>query len=357
MTSTSTPGNYGSLTPGHAATPAQSHAATPALTPALDALSDALATELDKVESVLDASVNQAYRFADETSHHLMRAGGKRIRPTLVLLCSYLGNGPSPRVHTAAAAIELVHLASLYHDDVMDDATIRRGAVSANAKWGNNVAILTGDILFARASSLSLEVGEEAMAVQAHTFERLVLGQLNEFVGPAPTDDPIEHYLSVLSDKTGSLISAACQFGLIASNAPREYRQIVRSYGESVGIAFQLADDVIDLTSDSATTGKTPGTDLREGVATLPVLYARQAAARGDLSAAEVVARVDADLTSDTALEAARQALAGHPVVERTRSEATAWANRAVDALADLPDGEVKTGLTDFARRVVERVS
>lgn len=343
MTSTSTPKNHGRL-------------ALDAVGGSLsDEMSNMLVGELQHVEKLLDASVSQAWAFADETSHHLMRAGGKRVRPLLVLLCSQLGNGVSPRVHTAAAVVELVHLASLYHDDVMDEAPKRRGALSAHEKWGNNVAILTGDLLFARASQLSLEVGTEAMRVQAETFERLVLGQLHEFVGATESDDPIEHYLSVLADKTGSLISASCQFGVIASDGPAELRPVVREYGEAVGVAFQLADDVIDLTVDGKESGKTPGTDLREGVATLPVLLARKAAAAGDESAAEVVAKVDSDLTEDAALEEARQALAGHEVLEETKAEARAWADRAIEALAPLPDGEVKDALATFAYGTVER--
>lgn len=343
MTSTSTPGSHGRLALG---------AVSDSIS---EDMSNKISVELEKVEAVLDASVNQTSAFADETSHHLMRAGGKRMRPMLVLLCSQLGNGFSDTVHTAAAAVELVHLASLYHDDVMDEAPKRRGALSAHEKWGNSVAILTGDLLFARASHLSVEVGEEAVRVQAQTFERLVLGQLNEFVGATEDDDPIDHYLSVLADKTGSLISASCQFGLIASDGPRELLPVLREYGEAVGVAFQLADDVIDLTVDGKQSGKTPGTDLREGVATLPVLLARQAAEAGDQSAAEVLAKVEADLTEDSALEEARRALASHPVLGRTRDEARAWADRAVAALAPLPDGDVKNALTAFAYATVDR--
>lgn len=364
MTSTSTPGSQGPLTPGgqqllSAGSTSEPHPNSLAnmLPSSLStSMTAKLATELNRVEDVLDRAVTQASTFADETSHHLMRAGGKRVRPMLVLVCSHLGSGPSERVYTAGAAVELVHLASLYHDDVMDEAPMRRGTLSAQQKWGNNVAILTGDILFARASTLSLEVSVEAMALQAQTFERLVLGQLHEFIGPQDGEDPIEHYLSVLSDKTGSLISAACQFGLIASDAPRELRPIMREYGEAVGIAFQLADDVIDLTSDGATSGKTPGTDLREGVATLPVLLARKAASDGEESAAEVVAKIEGDLTSDAALDEARRALAGHHALTQTREQARVWADTAVKALDPLPDGEVKEHLSAFAYGVVDRV-
>ena len=341
MTSTHSPGP---LTPG-------SFAADGSV------LAEQLMAGLAKVEQVLDESVNQTNRLADETSHHLLRAGGKRVRPMLVLLVAQLGDKDSDAVYKAAAAVELIHLASLYHDDVMDDAPLRRGAISAQEKWGNSVAILTGDILFARASLLSAELGARAVELQSTTFERLVLGQLQEFVGPLDDEDPIEHYLKVLSDKTGSLIAHAGEFGLLASEAPAEYRPMLREYGEAVGIAFQLADDIIDLTSDGAKTGKTPGTDLREGVPTLPTLYVRADAAAGDADASRVVELLDADLSSDEALEQARAALAAHPATERARAEARRWAEMAVAALADLPAGEVRAGLEAFAASVVERVA
>lgn len=321
------------------------------------ALATDLATRLDLVEERLSDAAAQTERLPHEASHHLMRAGGKRVRPMLVLLAAELGDGGHSDVIDAAAAVELIHLATLYHDDVMDDAPVRRGAPSAHEVWGNSVAILTGDLLFARASLLSARLGPEAVRLQATTFERLVLGQLSEFAGPLPEDDPIEHYIQVLSDKTGSLIAAAGEFGLRSSGAPTAFIEPLRDYGEKVGVAFQLADDIIDLTSDAETSGKQPGTDLREGVPTLPVLFARRAADAGDDTAAEVVALLEADLTSDEALEAARSALAAHPVTAQARAEARRWADDAIDALDALPAGEVRDGLEAFAHQVVERTS
>ncbi|SMX77105.1 heptaprenyl diphosphate synthase [Brevibacterium sp. Mu109] len=321
------------------------------------ALAMDLSTRLERVEARLTEAAAQSDRLPHEASHHLMRAGGKRVRPLLVLLAAELGDGTRSDVLDAAAAVELIHLATLYHDDVMDDAPVRRGAPSAHEVWGNSVAILTGDLLFARASLLSAGLGPDAVRLQATTFERLVLGQLSEFTGPRPEDDPIDHYIRVLSDKTGSLIAAAGEFGIRFSGASDALVDPIRAYGEKVGVAFQLADDIIDLTSDAETSGKTPGTDLREGVPTLPVLYARRAAAAGDASAAEVVALLDADLTSDEALEAARSALAAHPVTDQARAEARRWSEDAITALAVLPAGDVRDGFEAFARQVVERTS
>ena len=316
-----------------------------------------LADRLDRVETRLSTAAAQSERLPHEASHHLMQAGGKRVRPLLVLLTAQLGDGSRDEVIDAAAAVELIHLATLYHDDVMDDAPVRRGAPSAHEVWGNSVAILTGDLLFARASLLSAGLGPEAVRLQATTFERLVLGQLAEFAGPGPDEDPIAHYLQVLADKTGSLIAASGEFGLRYSGAPADLIDPVRQYGEKVGVAFQLADDIIDLTSDAATSGKRPGTDLRERVPTLPVLYARRAAAAGDDTAAEVVTLLDGDLTSDEALEAARVALASRKVTAQARAEARRWADDAIACLSALPHGEVREGLEAFAHQVVERSS
>ena len=232
---------------------------------------------LELVEAGLLREMAFGDPLADVTSRYLLDAGGKRVRPMLALLTAQLGAGNTARVVIAAQALEITHLASLYHDDVMDDADMRRGVPSAHSVWGNSVAILTGDLLFARAGSLIARLGERAIGLQAGIFERLCLGQLHETMGPEPGDDPIAHYLQVLADKTGSLIAAAAQFGVIFSDAPEEFEQPMLEFGEKIGIAFQLIDDVIDLSAQQ--TGKAPGTDLRSGVATLPLLYLRRQAA------------------------------------------------------------------------------
>jgi heptaprenyl diphosphate synthase len=263
----------------------------------------------------------------------------------------------------AAVVVELTHLASLYHDDVMDSAPLRRGAPAAHEVWGNNVAILVGDLLFARASTTVAHLGPEAVLIQAGTFERLCLGQLHETIGPRDGEDPIEHYLQVLSDKTGSLIAAAAQMGVAFSGAPFEYEQPVVVFGEKVGVAFQLIDDVIDLSGATAETGKTPGTDLRAGVATLPLLRLRERAVT-DPEAQALLERLERDVigTADDgpispAAIAAIAALREHDVTRQTLDEAHRWAREAVEAIAPLPDGPVKKALTRFADTIVERSS
>ena len=322
---------------------------------------DAIEQGLEAVEAGLLSQMEFADEIADVTSRYLLEAGGKRVRPVLTLLTAQLGEGNNADVITAAEAIEITHLASLYHDDVMDEAQMRRGVPSAQSVWGNSVAILTGDLLFARASKLGAQLGERVLKLQAETFERLCLGQLHETIGPRGGEDPIEHYIQVLADKTGSLISAAAQVGVIFSNAPQEYQQAVKVFGEKIGVAFQLIDDVIDLAAEVDETGKTPGTDLRAGVATLPLLYLRRLALT-DAGANDLLRRIERDVSStlvgkaaEADLTAAIAELRAHAVTAQTLEEAHRWSREAVEALAPLPEGPVKKALTRFAETIVER--
>jgi heptaprenyl diphosphate synthase len=316
---------------------------------------------LEIVEQGLLVEMSFADDIADVTSRYLLEAGGKRVRPVLTLLTAQLGTGNNDSVMTAAKAIEITHLASLYHDDVMDEAQMRRGVPSAQTVWGNSVAILTGDLLFARASKLIAGLGEDAIRLQAETFERLCLGQLHETIGPRPGEDAIAHYIQVLADKTGSLIAAAAEVGVMFSDAPESYRAPVVEFGEKIGVAFQLIDDIIDLSQEAEETGKVAGTDLRSGVSTLPLLYLRELA-KTDEDAAALLTRLDRDVNAallnegdEVQLAAAIAELREHDVTRRTLAEAHRWADEAVAALAPLPDGPVKKALSRFAETVVER--
>lgn len=338
---------------------------------------------LEEVEGGLRAELEFADVLADVTARYLWEAGGKRVRPLLTLLTAQLGAGNTPEVILAARAIEITHLASLYHDDVMDEALMRRGVPSAHIVWGNSVAVLTGDLLFARASKLISRLGERAIKLQADMFERLCLGQLHETVGPRPDEDPIRHYLQVLADKTGSLIAVAAQMGVVFSGAPAEYEQPLVTFGEKIGVAFQLVDDVIDLSAGGADTGKTPGTDLRAGVATMPLLNL-QMLAPTDPAAAALLARLERDVigssgrpdaaavATDAVADAGRPVtgqqgvdsadaaaaiaqLRDHPVTAQTLNEAYRWANEAIAAIQPLRTGPVKKALTRFANSIVER--
>jgi heptaprenyl diphosphate synthase len=309
---------------------------------------------LDAVETLLRESVKSDYPFVTETSAHLLTAGGKRFRPLVVLLAAQFGDPQAPGVVPAAVVVELTHLATLYHDDVQDEADLRRGAASANALWGNTVAILTGDFLFARASDILADLGPEAVRLQARTFERLVQGQIREAVGPEAGVDAVDHHLRVLRDKTGSLIGTSARFGAMLSGADPEVTDRLTEYGERIGIAFQLSDDLLDVTADSAELGKTPGTDLREGVPTLPVLLLERRPHTGD---AELRELLDSDLSDDARLAQAVKALREHPVMDDARAEVQRWADDARASLAALPDIPARRALDALCDYVVRRTA
>ncbi|WBU36987.1 polyprenyl synthetase family protein [Homoserinibacter sp. YIM 151385] len=332
--------------------------------PAERRLAAAVEDGLELVEERLRAEVRFADPMADAMSRYLLEAGGKRVRPTLALLTAQLGGGVVPDVVTGAAAVELTHLASLYHDDVMDEAELRRGVPVAQSVWGNSVAILAGDLLFARAGKLIASLGAVGLDLHARTFERLCLGQLHETLGPQGGEDPVAHYLQVLADKTGSLIAASSQIGVLYSGAPDEFRAAAEVFGERVGVAFQLVDDVIDLSAETEQTGKRAGTDLLAGIPTLPLIHLRRMAAE-DAASAELLARIERDVDAEEGavddpaasadFAAAIAQLRAHPATQATLEEARRWAAEAVAALAPLPEGPVKKALTRFADAIVER--
>lgn len=328
--------------------------------PAARRIARAIEDGLELVETGLADDVRVADPLADAASRYLYEAGGKRIRPVLTLLAAQLGEGNTPEVIDVAKALEITHLGSLYHDDVMDGADRRRGVPAAHAVWGNNIAILTGDILFSRASQLMSRLGDRAIRLQADTFERLVLGQMHETLGAQPGDDPIAFYIQVLADKTGSLIAAATQGGVIFSNAPAEYEEPLRVYGEKIGVAFQLLDDVIDLSAKPEETGKVPGTDLRAGVPTMPYLLLK---AETDDASVDLAARIDdgvtliADGADPAILDEPLDELRDHPVTQKTLELAHSWTQDAIDALGPLPRGTVREALTRFAETLAERSS
>ncbi|MEU7055074.1 polyprenyl synthetase family protein [Streptomyces sp. NPDC046197] len=306
-------------------------------------------------EGLLEATKSEV-PFITEAAQHLVRAGGKRFRPLLVMLAAQFGDPYAPGIVPSAVVVELTHLATLYHDDVMDEAAVRRGVASANTRWGNSVAVLTGDFLFARASQILADLGPEAVRVQAVAFERLVTGQILETAGPQDGRDPVDHYLDVLGGKTGSLVAVSCRFGAMMSGADETVVDVLTQYGERLGVAFQLADDVLDIASDSHESGKTPGTDLREGIATLPVLRLRERAAR--LGLAEDVALcelLDSDLSDDARHAQALAELRVHPALEQARRDTVRYAEEARAALAPLKECDAKTSLMELCDAVVHR--
>jgi heptaprenyl diphosphate synthase len=307
---------------------------------------------LDAVEQRLRDAVKSDYPFVTETSRHLVDAGGKRFRPMLVLLAAQFGDPHAPGVVPAAVVVELTHLATLYHDDVMDEAALRRGTPSANTRWTNTVAILTGDFLFARASDILADLGPEAVRIQARTFERLVTGQLRETTGPAPGHDGVEHYLQVVEDKTASLIATSGRFGAMLSGADEAVVDVLTRYGERIGMAFQLSDDLLDVTSETAQSGKVPGTDLREGVHTLPVLHALRSRDQADRRLHDLLR---SDLTDDDRHAEALRLLRAHPGVAAARADLRHWAEEARAVLTPLPDVPARAALEVLCDVVVAR--
>ena len=324
--------------------------------PVVDAgLADRLQERLLVVEAALTEHVQSRSTFVTEAASHLLAAGGKRFRPLLVLLAAEAGSHPDvDDVITAACVVELTHLASLYHDDVMDEADLRRGADSANARWDNHVAILTGDFLFSKSSELTAELGADAVRIQAQTFSRLVEGQILETQKPAPGEDPLAHYLEVVAGKTGSLIATSARYGAIFGGATVDVTAALTAYGEIVGSAFQLSDDILDIASDSDESGKTPGTDLREGVPTLPVLMAQASTDPADARLIELLA---ADLTQDDLHAETLTLLRAHPAMTQAREYVVAQAAAAKALLGELPEGPVRSALEDFADLVALRTT
>jgi heptaprenyl diphosphate synthase len=294
--------------------------------------------DLARVEEALERTAHPDDELLTEASRHSIAAGGKRFRALLVLLAARFGDPADPRVIQAALAIELTHLATLFHDDVMDEALVRRGSSSANARWGNSVAILTGDFLFAQASLILADLGPDAVRIQAQTFSRLVTGQMAETIGARPGQDPLDFYLQVLKEKTGSLIATAGRFGALFSGAPDQIADRIAVACEQLGVAWQLSDDLIDIASGQAESGKTPGTDLRQGVRTLPVLYALRSAVQSEADARLRWLLVEADLADDALLAEALRLLRGHHAMKEARADVLNWALGARKEIMTLPD-------------------
>ena len=332
---------------------------TPAPTPDLalpvvDAdLERRLSERLARVEELLEGHCQSRTPYVSRAAAHLMDAGGKRFRPLLVLLAAETGDHPdAEEVLTAACVVELTHVASLYHDDVMDEADLRRGADTANARWDNHVAILTGDFLFGRSSELTADLGPDAVRIQARTFTRLVEGQILETVPPEPGQDPLEHYLDVVAGKTGSLIATSARYGGMFGGARPEVVEALHAYGKILGASFQLSDDILDIASESDTSGKTPGTDLREGVPTLPVLMAQASTDPADARLLELLA---SDLTDDARHSEALDLLRRHPALTQARDYVQGQATRAKEILAVLDPGPVRDALESFADIMANR--
>ena len=314
-------------------------------------LEQSLISDLKKVEELMRSHIKGDYPLVVETSRHLVEAGGKRLRPLLTLLSAQFGDPTNYDIIKAAVCCELTHLATLYHDDVMDDAALRRGVVSANKKWDNAVAILTGDYLFSKVSDMLADIGPEAVKLQAKTFERLVIGQIKETQGKSEGLSQIDHYMKVVADKTGSLIATSARFGALLSGAPIEVVDTLTKFGEKIGIAFQVADDLLDIASTETASGKTPGTDLKEGVPTLVTLFVM---ADNDPADRVLIEKLSKPI-SDEDLAGVIQELRNHKALKQVQDYLSNVANEANQLLVNLPNGPAKNALENLTFALVNR--
>jgi heptaprenyl diphosphate synthase len=306
---------------------------------------------LDRVEEALEKAVVADSELLAASARYLLSAGGKRFRPMLVLLSGYFGDHTDPRLIPGSVAIELVHLATLYHDDVIDEADDRRGVPSANARWDNTIAILTGDYLFARASELSADLGTEVCRLLARTIAVLCDGQIREVDASGKVEQTESNYLEIIRRKTGVLIATSCRLGGLLSDADEAHTDVLEAFGESLGMAFQLSDDIMDLTSSQLELGKEPGVDMREGVYTLPVLHAlAHDEHREELARLLARGAPDGEML-DRALEIVRTGGS----IEHAQAAVAAEVGRAIDLANQLPAGPAQHALVQLAKFLAAR--
>ena len=306
-----------------------------------------LMEDLARVETLLTATAGASpHALVSESSLHLIKAGGKRLRPALVLLTSHAGEPSRQTTDLAAAAIELVHIATLYHDDVLDQTETRRGVLTAHNKWGTEVAVLAGDFLFACGSALGAEASGEVPGILARAIAEVCEGQILETGTLGDPGRPVSGYIEVIERKTAALFRAACELGATTSGAPRAMRAALMDFGLNLGLAFQIVDDLLDLVGDPDVTGKRLGTDLREGVFTVPVLIACER--RTSLA--------DRLRSGDRDLALVLDALASTGALDDAYGLALDHGERALAALATAEESEWTIALANIVEGVLAQV-
>jgi heptaprenyl diphosphate synthase len=312
------------------------------------ALEAELRARLDEVEEALQKAVRADFDFLTETASHLIAAGGKRFRPMLVLLSGYFGDPTDPGLVPGAVAIELTHLATLYHDDVIDEADARRGKPSANERWDNTVAILTGDYLFARASEISSDLGTDVSKLLARTIATVCDGQIREVSMAGRVDQTKAGYMEAIKRKTAALIATSCRLGGMLSDTTPEHIDLLERFGEALGTGFQLSDDIMDVIATQRELGKEPGVDIKEGVYTLPVILALE----GSEELRELLAQGPPD---GPPLARAVEIASGEDTLARAREAVTREVRRAVELANQLPDGTARAALIHLAEFIALR--
>ena len=310
--------------------------------------------DLERVETSLRAAVSSQNAFLTEISTHLIAAGGKRIRPGFAIAAAATAltaeTAASPEAIRGGVAVELVHLGSLYHDDVMDDAETRRTRESVNSVWGNHRAILAGDFLLARASELAASLGVEVAELLASTIGRLCEGQLMELQHTYDADRTMAAYLDSIGGKTAALLGTSCRVGALVADVPRDHVEALTEFGYGYGMAFQIVDDVLDVVSTSEALGKPAGHDIGEGVYTLPTILALQSA-NGD----ELRSLLTDGITDDERARAA-ELVSRSGAIDAAIDEARSAAASARAALEPLPESPGVTGLSAAAAYLVDSV-
>jgi heptaprenyl diphosphate synthase len=313
---------------------------------------DRVWTRLERVEERLYEATMSDDPFLTGIAQHLLGAGGKRYRPLLAQVAAELGSHDGDDPVEAGVAVELVHLGSLYHDDVIDEAASRRGTVSVNENWSNTVAILAGDFLLARASEVAAPLGTEAVALLARTYAALCEGQILELQLGSDLDQGLDGYFRVVELKTASLIRTSARLGAMAGAASDQEVEAASRWGHEVGMVFQLTDDVLDLVATEEFLGKPAGSDIGEGTFTLAVLYALEGPGRAEIRSLLESGKPHAPETVARVIELVRAG--GH--VEQALAEVDRRIAAARAAMADLPDGAIPDVFRRLGDYLVERV-
>jgi heptaprenyl diphosphate synthase len=306
---------------------------------------------LDHVERFLEKAVRADYEMLSEAAAYLLAAGGKRFRPMLVLLAGYFGDPKDARLVPGAGAIELTHVATLYHDDVIDEAESRHGVPSVNARWSNSVAIVSGDYLFARAAEIASDLGTEVTRLLARTIATVSNGQIREVSTAGTLDQSEDAYMETIRRKTASLIATSCRLGGMLSDAPSEQVEVLDRFGEAVGLGFQLSDDIMDVTASERELGKEPGVDMKEGVYTLPVLYAMAHGSERE----ELVELLRPGPPDGHRLHRALAIVRSDGSLTHARAAVTGEVRRAKVLAARLPEGVARTALENLAEFIAVR--
>jgi octaprenyl-diphosphate synthase len=321
--------------------------------PKLSVIQAPVRESLDSVGDEIRRIVISDFDHIEEVNEHLLFMRGKLFRPTLLLLSSRVGGEDHDDTLTLAAVVELVHLATLVHDDAVDHSALRRGLPTVNALWTHQVAVIMGDYLYSRGVSELARIGNlEALAVLANAANEMSIGEMRQLTSYDALDFSEDDYFRLIAAKTASLMSAACEMGAIA--AAREHQESLARYGHALGMAFQIADDLLDYTGTEAVTGKPTGHDLRERKVTLPLIEALKRAT--DAEGREIrsfFTRVD---PSDDEIARIVDIVVSRGGLDHASAVAAQYADRAREALAQAPEGPATTSLVDAVSYAVDRV-